>query len=105
MNDAPAKISMIMQVMRVVPITLCQKACHDKEPDHQAMPKEPSTPHAAHSVAVAQPNNSVKNTRRISRVQGMRLADSRNRSRQLMGGSAGGVLSGLPIDQAAIYPE
>src|SRR5262245_35577425 len=102
MNDAPARISMIMQVMRVVPIKLCQKARHDKETDHQAMPKDSSTPHAAHSVAVAQPNSRVKNTRRISSVQGMRLADSRNRSRQLMGGSAGGVLSGWPIDQAAM---
>ena len=50
---------MIMQVMRVVPMTLAQNESHDSEPDHQAIASEPSTPQAAHSVAVAQPRSRV----------------------------------------------
>ena len=56
---------MIMQVMRVVPITLCpERRPTISEPDHQAIASEPSTPQAAHSVAVAQPSSSVEEDER-----------------------------------------
>jgi hypothetical protein len=55
MKDAPARISMIMQVSRVAPITLSQKRLAISVPLHQASSSAPRTPHAAHSVAVAQP--------------------------------------------------
>src|SRR3954447_8133559 len=99
MNEAPARISMIMQVMRVVPMTLAQNAGQVSVPDHQAIANEPATPHAAHSVAVAQPNSSDTNTSRISSEHGIRLALSRSFSRNGKGGSAGGVLVGLRSDQ------
>src|SRR5260221_8293219 len=99
MNDAPARISMIMQVMRVVPITLAQKAGQVSVPDQAAIANEPSTPQAAHSVAVAQPSSSETKTSRMSRLQGIRLADSRNLSRSFIGGSAGGVFDGVASDQ------
>ena len=62
MNEAPARISMIMQVSRVAPMTLVQKLSQVSAPDHHAMSSEPSTPQAAHSVAVAQPISSTTNT-------------------------------------------
>src|SRR5262245_20813530 len=99
MNEAPARISMIMQVTRVAPITLCQNDVHDSMPCHQAMANEPSTPQAAHSVAVAQPNISDRNTSVMSSMQGIRLSDSLSFSRNDMGGSAGGVFSGWASDQ------
>ena len=68
MKEAPARISMIMQVMRVVPMTLAQNESHDSEPDHQAIASEPSTPQAAHSVAVAQPSSRVRKTSVISKA-------------------------------------
>ena len=64
---------MIMQVMRVAPITLCQNDCQLSMPCHQAMASEPSTPQAAHSVAVAQPISSDRNTNAISSSVGMSL--------------------------------
>jgi hypothetical protein len=57
------------------------------------------TPQAAHSVAVAKPSTSEKNTARISSRQGMSLADSRSFSRNGIGGSRGGTLCGLSSDQ------
>src|SRR5258705_1511118 len=95
MNDAPARISMIMQVSRVVPITLVQKLSHVSAPDHQAMASEPRTPHAAHSVAVAHPSSRTTKTRAMSSVQGMRLADSRSLKASEVFGSGGGIFSGL----------
>src|SRR5262245_14130011 len=100
MNEAPARISMIMQVTRVAPITPCQNECHDSAPCHQAMASEPSTPQAAHSVAVAQPSISERNTNAISSRQGMRLRDSEIFFRHDIGGSAGGVFSGWMSDQS-----
>src|SRR5262245_16594358 len=95
MNDAPARISMIMQVTRVVPMTLVQKLSQVSAPDHHAISSDPSTPHAAHSVAVAQPNSSTMNTSRMSSVHGMRWRDSLSFSAKLILGSGGGILAGL----------
>src|ERR1044071_7473369 len=86
---------MIMQVTRVAPITLRQNEFQSSEPCHQAIASEPSTPQAAHSVAVAQPSNSERNTRVISSSVGMSFADSRSFWRSGIGGSAGGGLRGL----------
>src|ERR687894_1209437 len=95
MNDAPAKISMIMAVRRVEPMTLAQSESQVSDPDHQAMASDPVTPQAAHSVAVAQPNRSEAKTSAMSKRQGMRLADARSLARKLMGGSRGGCLAGF----------
>src|SRR4051812_25210871 len=102
MYEAPARISRIMQLTRVAPITLAQNACHVSAPCHHAIASDPSTPQAAHSVAVAQPINSDRNTNAISSRQGMRLSDSAIFLRKLIGGSAGGVRFGLASDQAAM---
>src|SRR3712207_5340527 len=102
MKEAPARISMIMQVIRVVPITLCQNDSQVSEPDHAAIASELSTPQAAHSVAVAQPSSRARNTRAIRRRHGMRFADSRIFSRKLIGGSGGGVRSGWRSDHTAM---
>src|SRR5215210_3403228 len=95
MNDAPAKISMIMAVRRVEPMTLAQNESQVSDPDHQAMAREPATPQAAHSVAVAQPNRSEAKTSAMSNRQGMRLADSLSLALRLMGGSRGGCFWGF----------
>ena len=102
MNDAPARISMIMQVSRVAPMTLVQKLSQVSAPDHQAMSSAPSAPQAAHSVAVAQPISSTKKTSAISSMQGMRLSDSLSFSRSDILGSGGGILSGLSSAQTAM---
>src|ERR687893_844173 len=102
MNDAPARISMIIAVRRVEPITLAQNDGQVSEPDHQAMAREPSTPQAAHSVAVAQPNRSVAKTRTMRRRQGMRFADSRSFSPSVIRGSGGGCRDGLARCQTAM---
>src|SRR3712207_856848 len=102
MNEAPARISMIMPVMRVVPITLAQKAWSESEPDHQAIPNEPSTPQAAHSVAVAHPDSKVAKTRMIRSAHGIRFADSRSFWPRLIGGSGGGCFPGFSSDQIAM---
>ena len=81
MKDAPARISMIMQVTRVAPITLAQNALPREHAAHHAMPSEPSTPQAAHSVAVAQPISSDRNTSTISSHQRNELARTRAASR------------------------
>src|SRR6185312_17569028 len=102
MYDAPARISMIMQVTRVAPITLCQNDSQLSMPCHQAMASEPITPQAAHSVAVAQPNSSAANTSMISSVVGMSCADSLIFSRNVVGGSGGGCFFGLSSDHTAM---
>src|SRR3954462_5391656 len=102
MKDAPARISMIMQVMRVVPITLALNESQESEPDHHAMASDPSTPQAAHSVAVAQPSMRDRNTRTIRKVIGMRFVEARSFSRNVMGGSGGGERSGCRRDQTAM---
>src|SRR3712207_1267520 len=102
MKEAPARISIIMQVMRVVPITLAQNDSHESEPDHHAMASEPNTPQAAHSVAVAQPSRRVRKTSAIRSATGMRLVDSLSFSRKLILGSGGGDFSGLSTDHAAM---
>ena len=53
---------MIMQVMRVVPMTLAQNESHDSEPDHQAIAANRARPRRPHSVAVAQPSSRVEKT-------------------------------------------
>ncbi|MCY1311902.1 hypothetical protein D9M70_622670 [compost metagenome] len=58
------------------------------------MASEPSTPKAAHSVAVAQPATSTQTMNTISSAQGMRLPDSRIFCMKVVGGSAGGTWSG-----------
>ena len=60
-----------------------------------AMASEPSTPQAAHSVAVAMPATSTQTMKTISRPQGIRLPERRSFSMKLQGASAGGTLSGL----------
>jgi hypothetical protein len=102
MNEAPARISMIMQVTRVAPITLCQNDAQLSAPCHQAMASEPSTPQAAHSVAVAQPSSSDRNTSVMSSRQGIRLSDSEILRRHGIGGSGGGVLPGCSSDHSAM---
>src|SRR6185295_18826759 len=102
MKDAPARISMIMQVMRVAPITLAQNDSHVSVRWYQAIRSEPSTPQAAHSVAVAQPSKRERNTSRINRSVGMSFADSLNFFRKDIGGSAGGVLCAFNNDQPAM---
>src|SRR6476620_2806026 len=102
MKEAPARISMIMQVMRVVPITLCQNESQLRVPDHQAMASEPATPQAAHSVAVAQPRRSDRKTRAINSRHGIRLTDSLSFFLNGMCGSRGGVRSGCARDQTAM---
>src|ERR687894_521004 len=102
MKEAPARISMIMQVMRVVPMTLFQNESHDREPDHQAIASEPSTPQAPHSVAVAQPSSRVRNTSVIRSATGMRLVDSLSFSRKLIFGSGGGDFEGFSSDHTAM---
>src|SRR6185295_8314270 len=94
MYEAPARISMIMQVTRVAPITLCQNDGQLSMPWYQAMASDPITPQAAHSVAVAQPNRSAANTSTISSRVGISCADSRSLARSDMRGSGGGVFSG-----------
>ena len=41
---APARMNMIMHDRRVAPIRLAQKVWRFRPPDHQAMPRAPSTP-------------------------------------------------------------
>src|SRR5882757_9888574 len=96
---------MIMQVTRVAPITLSQNDSQLSIRWYQAMPSEPITPQAAHSVAVAQPNKSAAKTSRMSNMVGMSCADSRTFWRNVIGGSGGGCLSGLSNDQITMYPE
>src|SRR5688572_1306496 len=102
MNDAPARISMIMQLTRMAPITLARNDSQLSMPCHHAIASEPSTPQAAHSVAVAQPSSSAANTSAISSSVGNSLADSASFSRSGIGGSRGGVLPGLATDQIAM---
>src|SRR3712207_19911 len=102
MKDAPARISMIMQVIRVVPITLAQNDSRVREPDHHAMASDPRTPQAAHSVAVAHPRSSDRNTSAMRRSTVTRLTDSFSFSRRLMGGSRGGVRAGFRSDHTAM---
>src|SRR6476620_3420319 len=99
MYEAPARIRRIMQLTLVAPITLAQNDSHVSEPCHHAMASDPSTPQAAHSVAVAQPISNDRKTNAISSRQGMRLSDYEMRWRKLIRGSAGGVRSGLRSDQ------
>ncbi len=93
---------MIMQVSRVAPITLCQNDDGLSMPCHQAMASEPSTPQAAHSVAVAQPISSDRKTSTISSITGISFADSRSFSRNGIFGSGGGCFFGLASDQSAM---
>src|SRR4051812_41133664 len=94
-NAAPARMNMIMQLVRVVPIRPSQKLLHVSEPPHHAMASEPATPYAAHSVAVAQPATRTQTMNTMSTAQGMRLPDCLNFCAQVLGGSAAGTWSGL----------
>ena len=85
---------MIMQVTRVAPMTLCQNDSQLSMRCHQAIASDPSTPQAAHSVAVAHPTSSDTNTSVISKNVGISFADLRSFWRNDIGGSGGGVLSG-----------
>src|SRR5438876_12358309 len=96
---APARISMIMQVSRVALITLSMKFLRVSVPLHHASSSAPDTPQAAHSVAVAKPSTSDRNTARISNRHGTSFADSRIFCRKGIGGSRGGILPGLSNDQ------
>ena len=83
-------------------MTLAQNDSQLSDPCHHAIASDPNTPQAAHSVAVAQPISNDRKTKMISSRQGMRLSDSAMRLRRLIGGSAGGVRSGLASDQIAM---
>src|SRR2546423_11494358 len=96
---------MIMQVTRVAPITLSQNDSQLSIRWYQAMASEPITPQAAHSVAVAQPNNSAAKTSRMSSMVGMSCADSRTFWRNVIGGSGGGRLFRFSSRQKAEYSE
>ena len=85
-----------------VPITLAAKLFRSRNPCHHAIAKLPTTPHAAHSVAVAHPNASAANTRMISSETGIRFADSRSFSRNVIRGSGGGDCSGYSTCHPAI---
>jgi hypothetical protein len=63
-------------------------------PDHQARASAPVTPHAAHSVAVAQPRISDRKMSRMSRMQGRICADSGPSPAQAHGGSPAASWSG-----------
>ena len=91
-----------MQLTRVAPMTLAQKASQVSAPCHHAIASDPSTPQAAHSVAVAQPISNDRKTKAISSRQGRRLSDSEMRLRRLIDGSAGGVRSGLASDHTTM---
>ena len=91
-----------MQFTRVAPITLSQNERQVSARCHQAIASEPSTPQAAHSVAVAQPTSRETNTRVMRSMRGMSCADLRSFSANDMGGSAGGVRCGLASDQTAM---
>src|SRR4029453_13652756 len=102
MNEAPARISMIIVVSRIAPIALAQNELQVRLLAHQAMASEPTTPHAAHSVAVAQPKSRLAVISRISSEQGIRFADSRSFMANDIGGSRGGVFSGRSSDQTTM---
>ena len=93
---------MIMQVMRVAPMTLSQNDFQVSVRCHQAIAREPSTPQAAHSVAVAQPMISVTKTNRMSSAAGIRFHDALIRSRIVIFIWSGGVFSGCSSDQPAM---
>src|SRR5919109_2648236 len=102
MKEAPARMSMIMDVSRVAPMTLCQNVFSVRAPERHAIASEPSAPHAAHSVAVAQPSSMTPNTRATRSKHGMRLADSSSFFLRLISGSGGGIREGLSNAQAAM---
>src|SRR4051812_26509271 len=83
---------MIMQVSRVALMTLSKKLARLRVPLHQASPSAPVTPQAAHSVAVAKPKMSEKNTVRMRIRQGISFADSASFCRNGIGGGPGGVV-------------
>ena len=93
---------MIMHDTRIAPMMLSENVCHVSEPPHHARPSEPSTPYAAHSVAVAQPFTSTTTMNTISSVQGISSREARSFSHSVVGGSGGGVFSGLRIDHHAM---
>src|SRR4051794_41325371 len=80
---------MIMQVSRVALMTLSKKLARLRVPLHQASPSAPVTPQAAHSVAVAKPKMSEKNTVRMRIRQGISFADSASFCRNGIGGARG----------------
>src|SRR5574343_622536 len=92
---APAKMNMIMQLTRVAPTSPCQKFCQLRLRPAAAMASEPTTPQAAHSVAVAMPATSTHTMNTISSVQGIRLPERRILSHNGVGASGGGTLSGF----------
>ena len=91
---APAKMNMIMQLVRVAPIRPSLKFCQVNARPQAAIVSEPSTPKAAHSVAVAQPAINTQTMKMISRAQGIKLPESLIFSMMVVGGSAGGTWSG-----------
>ena len=62
---------MIMHDTRVAPIRLSTNARRVSDPPAQASTSAPSTPYAAHSVAVAQPITSTTTMNTMSSAQGM----------------------------------
>src|SRR5262245_66644597 len=102
--DAPARMNMIMHETRVADIRLSTKLRQVSEPLHHAIASEPSTPYAAHSVAVATPATSTQTMKMMSALTGIRFPDLRTFSMKLIGGPGGGRLSGFAVAQAAAWP-
>src|SRR5262245_1769006 len=101
-KDAPARMNMIMHETRVAPMRLSMKLLHVRDLLHPAIASDPSTPYAAHSVAVAHPAISTQTMNAMRSAQGMRLPEALSFSRRLIGGSGGGVLSGFITAQQAM---
>src|SRR5687767_15618833 len=102
-NAAPARMNMIMQLVRAAPLRLPVKLVHVSERLQAARASAPATPKAAHSVAVAQPATSAQQMKTISKPQGIRLRDRRSFSRNVVGGSAGGMRSRWRSDHQPMY--
>src|SRR5262245_15561560 len=98
-------MNMIMHDTRIAPIRLSMKVCQVSEPPHQAIASEPSTPYAAHSVAVAQPFTSTTTMNTMSSAHGISSREAASFCPSVVGGSGGGVRSGLRTDHHAMYPE
>src|SRR6202000_1495025 len=101
-TEAPARMNMIMHETRVEPIRLPKKFSQVRLRLQPAIASEPSTPQAAHLVAVAQPAISTQTMRMMSSVQGMRLPEARIFSLKVISGSPGGTLSGWVLDHQAM---
>src|SRR6478672_6011344 len=101
-NAAPARMNMIMQLVRAEPARPSLKFCQVSARHQAARASAPTTPYAAHSVAVAQPATSDQQMNTIRSAQGIRLRDRYSFSRKVVGGSSAGMRSLLRTDHQAM---